>query len=165
MVYPRKRDLVVDTLKSVHCAKGMRTVDILVAVIQRYDVRAQIGRLALEGCKLRIVTTRDLIENWIQSPFKLPDGRTVDIPNNGVRTIIAHDKVYAIHAKIHGKERYLVLTGTSNTTCGGLLYNDEMMLRLDGKWAFKTYVAHVSDAFKHAHQSRENAVPVQAHCR
>jgi len=82
-----------------------------------------------------------------------------------VRTIIAHDKVYAIHAKVHGKERYLVLTGTSNTTCGGLLYNDEMMLRLDGKWAFKTYVAHVSDAFKHAHQSRENAVPVQAHCR
>jgi phosphatidylserine/phosphatidylglycerophosphate/cardiolipin synthase-like enzyme len=164
MVYPRKHDLVVDTLKSVHCAKGMNTVDILVAVIQRYDVRAQIGRLALEGCKLRIVTTRDLIENWIQAPFKLPDGRTVDIDNNVVRTIIAHDKVYAIHARIHGKERYLVLTGTSNTTCGGLLYNDEMMLRLDGKWAFKTYVAHVTDAFKHAHQSRESAIPVQAHC-
>jgi phosphatidylserine/phosphatidylglycerophosphate/cardiolipin synthase-like enzyme len=164
MVYPRKHDLVVDTLKSVHCAKGMNTVDILVAVIQRYDVRAQIGRLALEGCKLRIITTRDLIENWIQAPFKLPDGRAVDIDNNVVRTIIAHDKVYAIHAKIHGKERYLVLTGTSNTTCGGLLYNDEMMLRLDGKWAFKTYVAHVTDAFKHAHQSRESAVPVQAHC-
>jgi phosphatidylserine/phosphatidylglycerophosphate/cardiolipin synthase-like enzyme len=165
MVYPRKRDLVVDTLKSVHCAKGMKTVDILVAVIQRYDVRAQIGRLALEGCKLRIITTRDLIENWLQSPFKLPDGRTVDIPNDRVRTIIAHDKVYAIHAKVHGKERYLVLTGTSNTTCGGLLYNDEMMLRLDGKWVFKTYVAHVTDAFKHAHQSRESAIPVQAHCR
>ena len=38
------------------------------------------------------------------------------------------------------------------------------MLRLDGKWAFKTYVAHVSDAFSHAHQSRESAIPVQAHC-
>jgi phosphatidylserine/phosphatidylglycerophosphate/cardiolipin synthase-like enzyme len=164
MVYPRHGDLVLDTLKSVHCAKGMRTVDIMIAVVQRYDVRTQIGRLAKEGCKLRIVTTRDLIENWLQSPFKLPDGRTVDIDNDKVRTIIAHDKVYAIHAKIHGKEQYVVVTGTSNTTCGGLLYNDEMMLRLDGKWAFKTYSAHVGDAFKHAHQSRESAVPVQAHC-
>jgi phosphatidylserine/phosphatidylglycerophosphate/cardiolipin synthase-like enzyme len=164
MVYPRHGDLVVDTLKSVHCAKGMRTVDIMIAVVQRYDVRTQIGRLAKEGCKVRIVTTRDLIENWLQSPFKLPDGRTVDIDNDKVRTIITHDKVYAIHARIHGKERYVVVTGTSNTTCGGLLYNDEMMLRLDGKWAFKTYAAHVSDAFKHAHQSRESAIPVQAHC-
>ncbi len=165
MVYPRKGDLVLDTLKSVHCAKGMKTVDIMIAVVQRYDVRAQIGRLAKDGCKLRIITTRDLIENWLQAPFKLPDGRTVDINNNAVRTILTHDKVYAIHAKIHGKERYVVVTGTSNTTCGGLLYNDELMLRLDGKWAFKTYVAHVSDAFRHAHQSRESVIPVQAHCR
>jgi len=164
MVYPRHGDLVLDTLKSVHCAKGMKTVDILVAVIQRYDIRAQIGRLWNEGCKMRIVTTRDLIENWLQSPFRLPGGQRVDINNNVVRTIIAHDKVYAIHAKIHGKERYVVVTGTSNTTCGGLLYNDEMMLRLDGKWAFKTFVAHVTDAFKHSHQSRESAIPVQAHC-
>ena len=136
MVYPRRGDLVLNTLKSVHCAKGMNTVNIMIAVVQRYDVRAQIGRLAKDGCKLRIVTTRDLIENWLQSPFKLPDGRTVDLPNDMVRTIITHDKVYAIHAKIHGKERYVVVTGTSNTTCGGLLYNDELMLRLDGKWAF-----------------------------
>jgi hypothetical protein len=39
-----------------------------------------------------------------------------------------------------------------------------MMLRLEGKWAFKTYSAHVSDAFKHAHQSRESTIPVQARC-
>ena len=165
MVYPRRGDLVVNTLKQVHCAKGMKTVDILVAVIQRYDVRNQIGRLWNEGCKMRIVTTRDLIENWIQSPFRLPNGRRVDINDNVVRTIIAHDKVYAIHAKVRGKERHLVLTGTSNTTCGGLLYNDEMMLRLEGKWAFRTYRAHVTDAFRHAHQSRESVVPVQARCR
>ncbi|HRD59999.1 phospholipase D-like domain-containing protein [uncultured Nocardioides sp.] len=165
MVYPRRSDLVLNTLKQVHCAKGMKTVDILVAVIQRYDIRAQIGRLWNEGCKMRIVTTRDLIENWLQSPFRLPNGQRVDINDNVVRTIVAHDKVYAIHAKVGGKERYLVLTGTSNTTCGGLLYNDEMMLRLDGQWAFKTYVAHVTDAFRHAHQSRESVVPVQARCR
>jgi phosphatidylserine/phosphatidylglycerophosphate/cardiolipin synthase-like enzyme len=165
MVYPRKGDLVVNTLQQVHCAKGMNTVDILVAVIQRYDVRAQIGRLWNEGCKMRIVTTRDLIENWLQAPFRLPNGQRVDIDNNVVRTIIAHDKVYAIHAKVGGKERYLVVTGTSNTTCGGLLYNDEMMLRLDGKWVFDTFRAHVTDAYRHAHQSRESVVPVQARCR
>ncbi len=165
MVYPRKGDLVLNTLKQTHCTKKAGTVDIMVAVIQRYDVRAQIGRLWKEGCKMRIVTTRDLIENWLQRPFKLPNGSSVDIADNVVRTIITHDKVYAIHAEVGGKVQHVVVTGTSNTTCGGLLYNDEMMLRLEGKWAFKTYVAHVSDAFRHARQSRESATPVQARCR
>jgi len=164
MVYPRKGALLVKTLKGVTCAKGMNRVDILIAVVQRYDVRTQIGRLFLDGCRMRIITTRDLIENWLQKPFRLPDGRTVDIPDDRVRTVIAHDKVYAIHAKFHGKERYLVVTGTSNTTCGGLLYNDEVMVRLKGKWLFDTYDAHVSDAYHHAHQARVSAVPVQAHC-
>jgi phosphatidylserine/phosphatidylglycerophosphate/cardiolipin synthase-like enzyme len=164
MVYPRKGDIVLNTLKQTHCVKGARTVDIMVAVIQRYDVRAQIGRLWREGCRLRIVTTRDLIENWLQRPFKLPGGQSVDIADNLVRTIVAHDKVYAIHAEIAGKVQYAVVTGTSNTTCGGLLYNDELMLRLEGEWAFRAYRAHVSDAFRHAHQSREAATPVQARC-
>ena len=131
----------------------MNTVDIMVAVIQRYDVRAQIGRLE-RG--LQAADRHDPRPHRELDPVAVhaPRRCTVDINNNVVRTIIAHDKVYAIHAKIHGKERYAVVTGTSNTTCGGLLYNDEMMLRLDGKWAFKTYSAHVTDAFRHAHQSR-----------
>ena len=165
VVYPRKKDLVVDTLRQTRCVKGARTVDIMVAVIQRYDVREQIGRLFKDGCKLRIVTTRDLIENWLQKPFTLKDGRTVDLPDANVRTIITHDKVYAIHAKIAGKVQHVVLTGTSNTTCGGLLYNDELMMRLEGTWVFKTYVAHVADAFKHARQANVATVPVQARCR
>jgi phosphatidylserine/phosphatidylglycerophosphate/cardiolipin synthase-like enzyme len=164
MVYPRKGDLVVNTLRQTQCVPGARSVDIMVAVLQRYDVRTQIGRLAKAGCKIRIVTTRDLIENWLQKPFKLPNGTTVDLPDNNVRTIITHDKVYAIHARIAGKVQYAVVTGTSNTTCGGLLYNDEIMLKLSGKWAYQTYRAHVLDAFQHAHQSRTSAVPVQARC-
>ena len=138
---------------------------------KQYDL-AQIGidqaqrRLEEETLLLELGqgTTRDLIENWIQRPFQIAGGATVDIADANVRTIVAHDKVYAIHAMIKGKERYVVLTGTSNTTCGGLLYNDEMMVRLDGKWAFNTYNSHVLDAFKPAHQSRESASPVQAHC-
>jgi hypothetical protein len=164
MVYPRRGDLLVETLRSVTCAKGMNTVDIMIAVVQRADVRAQIGRLALGGCNLRIVTTRDTIENWLQKPFKLPDGRTVDIADDKVRWLITHDKVYAIHAKVAGKERHLVITGTSNSTCGGLFYNDEMMLRLDGKWAFDVYSAHVGDAFRHARQAGTSFVPVMKPC-
>ena len=165
MVYPRKGDLLVKTLRSVRCVPGARTVDIMIAVVQRYDVRAQIGRLAKQGCVLRIVTTRDLIENWLQSPFRLPDGSTVDIPDSRVRTIVTHDKVFAIHARVAGKVQHVVVTGTSNSTCGGLYYNDEMMLRLEGRWAFDAYSAHVRDAYRHAHQSRTSAVPVQAACR
>lgn len=165
MVYPRKGDLVLNTLKQTRCVKGARSVDIMVAVIQRYDVRAQIGRLHRDGCKLRIITTRDLIENWIQKPFKLPGGQTVDIPDGLVKTIITHDKVYAIHAQVGGKVRKVVVTGTSNTTCGGLLYNDEMMMRLEGDWVHRAYVAHVADAFRAARQGRSSVVPVQARCR
>lgn len=164
MVYPRKGDLLVKTLRSVTCVPGARTVDIMIAVVQRYDVRAQIGRLAKQGCELRIVTTRDLIENWLQKPFKLPDGSTVDIADDKVRTIITHDKVYAIHARVAGEVQHVVVTGTSNSTCGGLLYNDEMMLRLEGQWAFDVYSAHVGDAFRHAHQAKVSTVPVQASC-
>lgn len=164
-VYPRRSDLVLSTLKQVRCVPGARSVDIMVAVIQRHDVRAQIGRLAQDGCRVRIVTTRDLIENWLQKPFRLPDGSKVDLPDRNVRTVVTHDKVYAIHAKVAGTVQHVVLTGTSNTTCGGLLYNDEMMLRLDGAWAFRVFSAHVGDAFKHAHQARTGVVPVQARCR
>lgn len=165
MVYPRRGDLVLDTLKQVRCTKRAGTINIMVAVIQRYDVRAQLGRLWKDGCKLRIITTRDLIENWLQKPFMLPNGQRVDINDNVVRTILTHDKVYAIHAMIGGRERHVVLTGTSNTTCGGLLYNDEMMLRLEGEWAFQTYSAHVINAFRHAHQGRSSVIPVQRRCR
>ena len=89
----------------------------------------------------------------------------MDLPDSLVRTLVTHDKVYAIHAQVAGKVQHVVVTGTSNSTCGGLLYNDEMMLRLEGRWAFDVFSAHVGDAFRHAHQSRTSAVPVQAHCR
>ena len=56
------------------------------------------------------------------------------------------------------------MTGTSNSTCGGLYYNDEMMLRLEGRWAFDVYSAHVGDAFRHARQAKVSTVPVQANC-
>jgi hypothetical protein len=165
MVYPRRGDLLLQTLSSVRCVPGARTVNIMIAVVQRYDIRAQIGRLAQQGCALRIVTTRDLIENWLQKPFTLADGSTVDLPDSRVRTVLTHDKVYAIHARVAGRVQHVVVTGTSNSTCGGLYYNDEMMLRLEGKWAFDVFSAHVRDAYRHAHQTRSSAVPVQARCR
>src|SRR3712207_255019 len=164
-VYPSRKDLLVSTLNKVRCAKGMNTVDVMHAVIQRYDVRAALGRLQRSGCRVRIVVTRELIENWLQAPVRLADGSSFDIPNDQVRTLLTHDKVYAIHAKWQGKETYMVVTGTSNATCGGLLYNDEMMARLEGKWVWKQYADHVARAFRHAHQSpNPQTLPVQAHC-
>jgi len=165
-VYPNRKDLLISTLNQVRCAKGMKTIDVMHAVIQRYDVRAALGRLQRSGCRVRIVVTRELIENWLQAPVRLADGSSFDIPNDQVRTLLTHDKVYAIHAKWHGKESYLVVTGTSNATCGGLLYNDEMMARLEGKWVWKQYADHVARAYRKAHQSpNPETLPVQAHCR
>ena len=163
-VYPNRNDLVVNVLRRVQCAPGMRRVDVLVAVIQRSDVRKALGRLDRAGCQVRIVVGRESIENWLQAPVGGPRGW--DIPNDRVRTIALHDKVYAIHAKLNGKESYVVLTGTSNTTCGGFQYNDEIMMRLTGRWVFQQYGAHVDQAYRAAYQSPDpQAVPTQAACR
>jgi phosphatidylserine/phosphatidylglycerophosphate/cardiolipin synthase-like enzyme len=143
----------------------MNTIDVMHAVIQRYDVRAALGKLEASGCRVRIVVTRELIENWLEARVTLRGGAKIDIPDRDVKTLVTHDKVYAIHARWRGREAYLVVTGTSNATCGGLLYNDEMMVRLQGKWAWEQYRGHVSRAFRHAHQGRIRAMPVQAHCR
>lgn len=165
-VHPRKADLVISTLRRVRCAPGMNQVDVMVAVIQRPDVRRQLGLLHRAGCRVRVVVDRESIENWIQARVRLADGSYVDLPNQLVRTVSNHDKVYTIHARLGGHERWVVVTGTSNTTCGGLLYNDEIMLRLGGEWVQHRYAAHFRDAFARAHQSAHpRAVPKLAGCR
>ena len=58
------------------------------------------------------------------------------------------------------------MTGTSNTTCGGLLYNDEVMLRIVGnRWLHGQYLAHFDDAYAHARQGRSRVMPVMKPCR
>ena len=112
-----------------------------------------------------MITTRDKIENWLQFPFTAPNGSRYDLPDHRVKTISTHDKVVAMHVRWGGRNRYLVVTGTSNTTCGGLLYNDELMLRIEGRWVYNQYRGHVMDAFTRAHQSRESILPTQDPCR
>jgi phosphatidylserine/phosphatidylglycerophosphate/cardiolipin synthase-like enzyme len=155
---------VIATLDRVRCTPAAHQIDVLWAVIQRYDVRRRLGLLDRAGCTVRIVTTRDLVENWLQARVRLADGSYIDLPNNRVRTLLVHDKGITIHAMLGGRERWIVLTGTSNATCGGLLYNDEDMVRISGKWAVRQYGAHFEEVYRHAHQSREHAMPVQAHC-
>lgn len=163
-VYPRHRDPVIQTLDRVSCTAKAHRVDVLWAVIQRYDVRQRLGVLDRQGCAVRIVTTRDLVENWLQARVRLRDGSYIDIPNDRVRTLLVHDKGITIHAMVGGRVRWLVLTGTSNATCGGLLYNDEDMVRLYGRWAVQQYGAHFNEVYRHAHQSTVSTMPVQAHC-
>jgi phosphatidylserine/phosphatidylglycerophosphate/cardiolipin synthase-like enzyme len=163
-VYPRHRDPVLATLDRVRCTPRAHTVNVVWAVIQRYDIRQRLGVLQRSGCTVRVVTTRDLIENWLQARVRLADGSYIDLPDNQVRTLLVHDKGISIHAMVGGHESYLVLTGTSNATCGGLLYNDEVMLRLSGAWAFQQYAAHFAQIYSHAHQSQVSTLPVQAHC-
>jgi phosphatidylserine/phosphatidylglycerophosphate/cardiolipin synthase-like enzyme len=163
-VYPRHHDPVIRTLDHVRCTPAAHRVDVLWAVIQRYDVRRRLGLLDRAGCTVRIVTTRDLVENWLQARVRLADGSHIDLPNSRVRTLLVHDKGITIHAVVGGRERWIVLTGTSNATCGGLLYNDEDMVRLAGRWAVRQYGAHFDEVYRHAHQSREHTMPVQVHC-
>ena len=159
-VYPTRRDLLLSTLKDLSCPKGSR-VSAMFAVIQRDDVRRQLARLSKAGCKVRIVTSRDTVENWVESPQ--PTG---DIPDARVRTVLTHDKMLVAHAGLRGKVRDLVVTGTSNTTCGGLLYNDEVMVRIVGnRWLHDQYLAHFDDAYVHAFQGRTRVMPVMKPCR
>ena len=160
-VYPNRSDLLLSTLKGISCTRGARDVSAMFAVIQRADVRAQLARLSDRGCRVRIVTSRDTVENWVQR--ELPSG---DIPDRQVRTVLTHDKMLVAHARFGGKATHLVVTGTSNTTCGGLLYNDEVMLRVvDDRWLHDQYLAHFDDAYSRAHQSRSRVMPVMKPCR
>lgn len=160
-VYPNRSDLLLATLRDVSCTRGARDVSAMFAVIQRDDVRAELARLSRKGCRVRIVTSRDTVENWLQSPQ--PTG---DIPDQRVRTALTHDKMLAVRARFRGRPTHLVVTGTSNTTCGGLLYNDEVMLRIaDDRWLYRQYLAHFDDAYSHAQQSRTRVMPVMKPCR
>jgi hypothetical protein len=160
-VYPRRDDLLLSTLRDLSCTRGAREVSAMFAVIQRADVRAELARLSRSGCKVRVLTSRDTIENWMQAT--LPTGT---LPDRAVRTVLTHDKMLAVHARFRGKPTHLVLTGTSNTTCGGLLYNDEVMLRIvDNRWLYGQYLAHFDDAFAHSFEGRSRVMPVMKPCR
>jgi len=160
-VYPNRSDLLLSTLRDLTCVRGARDVSAMFAVIQRADVRVELARLATDGCRVRVVTTRDTVENWLQTD--VPGGR---LPTSAVRTTLTHDKMLVVHARFRGVPTRLVVTGTSNTTCGGLLYNDEVMVRLvDDRWLHDQYLAHFDDAWAHSHQSRSGVVPVMRPCR
>jgi phosphatidylserine/phosphatidylglycerophosphate/cardiolipin synthase-like enzyme len=164
-VYPRRGDLLLSTLRDLSCGPGARDISAMFAVIQRYDVRQQFARLSQQGCRVRLVTTRDQIENWLEQPVRLPNGATARIPAGNVKTLLTHDKLLAAHARFRGRTTDVLVTGTSNTTCGGLLYNDEVMMRFVGnRWVHDQYLAHFEDAFRHAHQGTSPIQPHQAPC-
>ena len=113
------------------------------AVIQRDDVRRQLARLSKAGLRVRIVTSRDTVENWLEAPQ--PTG---DIPTPRVKTVLTHDKMLVAHARLPREGHRPGGDRTSNTTCGGLLYNDEVMVRVLGnRWLHDQYLAHFDDAF------------------
>lgn len=160
-VYPRRDDLLLSTLRDLSCTRGAREVSAMFAVIQRADVRAELARLSRSGCKVRVLTSRDTIENWMQATVS-----TGTVPDKAVRTVLTHDKMLAVHARFRGRPTHLVVTGTSNTTCGGLLYNDEVMLRIvDNRWLYGQYLAHFDDAFAHSFEGRSRVMPVMKPCR
>jgi hypothetical protein len=160
-VYPSRRDLLLSTLRDLSCGRGAREISAMFAVIQRADVRAELARLSRSGCRVRVLTSRDTVENWMQAT--LPTGT---IPDKAVRTVLTHDKMLAVHARFRGRPTHLVVTGTSNTTCGGLLYNDEVMLRVtDDRWLYEQYLAHFDDAFAHSFEGRSRIMPVMKPCR
>jgi phosphatidylserine/phosphatidylglycerophosphate/cardiolipin synthase-like enzyme len=160
-VYPSRSDLLLSTLRRISCTRGAREVSAMFAVIQRADVRAELARLSKKGCKVRVLTSRDTVENWMQA--SLPTGQ---LPDRAVRTVLTHDKMLAAHARFRGKPTHLVVTGTSNTTCGGLLYNDEVMLRVvDNRWLYQQYLAHFDDAFAHSFEGKSRIMPVMKPCR
>jgi hypothetical protein len=107
----------------------------------------------------------DQSESRCSAGTSLRDGTTINLPDSLVRTLPIHDTSISIQARMGGREQWLVLTGTSNSTCGGLLYNDEAMMRFGRRWAYHQYAAHFAYPFARAHQSTHPLeVPTQKHC-
>ncbi|WP_248579730.1 phospholipase D-like domain-containing protein [Nocardioides sp. InS609-2] len=148
MLYPRRGDILADTLRQVRCTPQLDQVDVHLAVIQRADIRSRLVQLSESGCRVRVVVDRPAVEKWLEQKV---DGHR--LPKALVRQVSTHDKGVIIHALVGGKPQYVVVTGTSNATCGGLYYNDEIMLRLKGKWIHDRYGKHFNDAFGHGRDS------------
>ncbi len=148
MLYPRRGDILADTLRQVRCTPKLDQVDVHLAVIQRADIRSRLVQLDRSGCRVRVVVDRPAVEKWLEQEV---GGHR--LPPSLVRQVSTHDKGVMIHALVRGKPQYVVVTGTSNATCGGLYYNDEIMLRLKGKWIHTRYGKHFNDAFKHSRNS------------
>lgn len=162
--YPRRGDPVVDLLDSVRCDARARRVDVLWAVIQRADIRRSLQEIDRRGCRVRIVTTRDLIENWLEVRQKGRGGRVWDLPDGRVRTHLIHDKLVLVHARVGGSVKRVTITGNSNATCGGLAYNDEVMWQIEGRWVHETMQRHFDAVYRRAHQASTSQVPEQASC-
>lgn len=148
MLYPRRGDILADTLAKVRCTARLDQVDVHLAVIQRADIRRRLVQLHESGCRVRVVVDRPPVEKWLEQ--KVGGDR---LPRSAVRQVSTHDKGVVIHALVGGRPQYVVVTGTSNATCGGLYYNDEIMLRLTGKWIHHQYARHFDDAFRHGRNS------------
>lgn len=160
MLYPRRGDLLVDTLRRVRCRPGLDQVDVHLAVIQRADVRSRLVQLHESGCDVRVAVDRPPVERWLEQPVA-----GARLPGSRVRQVSTHDKGVVIHALVGGRPQHVVVTGTSNATCGGLHYNDEIMLRLTGRWIHDRYAEHFADAFRHGRNSAAGLpVPAYAPC-
>ncbi len=164
-VYPTTKDPLTSLLRRTRCVRKAHQVDVVVAHIRRHDVRRELVALRRRGCEVRVVVTDDAGQNWMQRRVTLADGTRARLDPRKVRSIKLHDKIYLLHAKVDGKVRKVVVTGTSNATCGGLLYNDEVMWRLDGEWLWKRFRRHVADLYTRAHQSRVGGSPDHGRCR
>ncbi len=153
MLYPRRGDILADTLRRVRCTPRLNRVDVHLAVIQRADIRSRLVQLNENGCRVRVVVDRPRVEKWLEKKVRVAGGGRARLPRALVRQVSTHDKGVIIHALVGGRPQYVVVTGTSNATCGGLHYNDEIMLRLKGKWIHDRYGAHFKDAFAHSRNS------------
>jgi len=164
-VYPTTKDPLTSLLHRTRCVRTAHSVDVVVAHIRRHDVRRELVALRRRGCDVRVVVTDDAGQNWMSRRVRLGDGTRARLDPRQVRTINLHDKIYLLHAKVDGQVRRLVVTGTSNATCGGLLYNDEVMWRLDDAWLWRQFRRHVADLYSRAHQSASTGSPEHGHCR
>ncbi len=153
MLYPRRGDILADTLRRVRCTPRLDQVDVHLAVIQRADIRSRLVQLHRSGCRVRVVVDRPAVEKWLEQKIPVAGGGRARLPKALVRQVSTHDKGVIIHALVGGRPQYVVVTGTSNATCGGLRYNDEIMLRLKGKWIHDRYGKHFADAFGHGRNS------------
>ncbi len=158
-----RSDLLLSTLRDISCTRGARDVSAMIAVIQRADVRAQLARLSDPGagCAIaHLARHRGELDADPRCPAATSRTRLVQ-HRPDPRQDARRPREVPRHARPH-----LVVTGTSNTTCGGLLYNDEVMLRVvDNRWLHDQYARALRRRVRPRHQSRSRVMPVMKPCR
>ena len=178
-IYPQRTSKNVqylDVLNTVQCSTTLgsnrRTVvrmNMWGFTNPRMDVAKKLWSLHNAGCKVDVTLNRGRASRTImrQLLVKSPRfGQMVvedawkDKNRNDYGEQYTHHKALIVNGFVQGKNQRVVWTGSQNLTSNGSLYNDDMVLRIEGTGYYNAYSSNFSYIQKKSKRLRKTPPPI-----